>query len=178
VPGGGREHQIERLVLRGVDVLERALDDVDLGEGGQIAAPDGGQRRPRLDASDAKASAGQRQRRLAGGAPDLQQPVIRIESNGSDHRLVQLLGVLGPGPLVEISGRVVGHPQPALISHATIIPGSAAPVRDRESGTEIAGSALASIPAVSDVELVRIGPEGWREFREVRLASLAESPWV
>lgn len=30
--------------------------------------------------------------------------------------------------------------------------------------------------AVSDSELVRIGPEGWREFREVRLASLADSP--
>lgn len=32
------------------------------------------------------------------------------------------------------------------------------------------------MPAVSDVELVRIGPEDWREFREVRLSSLAESP--
>jgi Tn3 transposase DDE domain-containing protein len=65
---------------RGVDVLERALDDLDLGE------------------------AGQRQRRLAGGAPDLQQPVIRAEPSGSDHRLVQLLGVLRPGLLVEIRG--------------------------------------------------------------------------
>lgn len=27
-----------------------------------------------------------------------------------------------------------------------------------------------------DVELVSIGPEDWREFREVRLASLADSP--
>jgi hypothetical protein len=71
-----REHQIERLVLRGVDVLERALDDLDLGEAGQIAAPDGGQRRPRLDARIAKASAAQRQRRLGRGAPDLQQAVI------------------------------------------------------------------------------------------------------
>lgn len=32
------------------------------------------------------------------------------------------------------------------------------------------------MPAVSEVELVRLGPEGWREFRKVRLASLADSP--
>jgi len=97
VPGGGREHQIETLVFRGVDVLERALDDLDAGEAGQVATRHGGQRRPRLDASDVKTPAGQRQRRLAaGGAPDLQQPVIRIELSGSDHRLVQRLGVLRP----------------------------------------------------------------------------------
>jgi RimJ/RimL family protein N-acetyltransferase len=29
---------------------------------------------------------------------------------------------------------------------------------------------------VHDVEIVRIGPEDWQEFREVRLASLADSP--
>lgn len=29
---------------------------------------------------------------------------------------------------------------------------------------------------MSDVELVRIGPEDWREFREVRLAALSEAP--
>lgn len=32
------------------------------------------------------------------------------------------------------------------------------------------------MPGMSDIELVRIGPEAWREFREVRLASLADSP--
>jgi hypothetical protein len=37
----------------------------------------------------------------------------------------------------------------------------------------VAGTCLGSMPAVSDVELVRIGPEDWREFREVRLASTA-----
>ncbi|MEJ7689776.1 MAG: hypothetical protein WKF76_04730 [Nocardioidaceae bacterium] len=80
------------------------------GKLARLRRADGGQRRPRLDASNAKASAGQRQRRLAGGTPDLQQPVIRTESSGSDHRLVQLLGILGPGLLVEISGRIEGHP--------------------------------------------------------------------
>ena len=30
--------------------------------------------------------------------------------------------------------------------------------------------------AVSDVEVVRVGPEEWREFREVRLAALADAP--
>jgi hypothetical protein len=83
------------------------------------------------DSSDAKVSAGQWQRRLAGRTPDLQQPVIRTKSSGSDHCLIQLLRVFGPGLLIEISGRIEGHPQSALISHATTIPVSAAPVRDR-----------------------------------------------
>ena len=30
--------------------------------------------------------------------------------------------------------------------------------------------------AVSDVEVVRIGPDDWRELREVRLAALADAP--
>jgi hypothetical protein len=42
----------------------------------------------------------------------------------------KLLGVFGPGLLVEISGRIERHPQPALISHATIILASVARVRD------------------------------------------------
>src|SRR3954451_9879937 len=64
-------------------------------------------------------------------AAGLQQPVIRIESSVSDHRLVELLGVFGPSLLVAISGRIEAHPQPALNSHARSIPVSAAPVRDR-----------------------------------------------
>src|SRR3954451_16114062 len=63
-------------------------------------------------------------------AHPISQPVICTESSGGDHRLVQLLGVLGPGLLVEISGRIERHPKSALISHAMIIPVSAAPVRD------------------------------------------------
>lgn len=31
-------------------------------------------------------------------------------------------------------------------------------------------------PRVGDTEIVRIGPDEWREFREVRLASLADAP--
>ena len=36
--------------------------------------------------------------------------------------------------------------------------------------------ATASILRVQDIELVRIGPEDWREFREVRLAALSDAP--
>jgi GNAT superfamily N-acetyltransferase len=36
--------------------------------------------------------------------------------------------------------------------------------------------ATATIPSVNSIELVRIGPEDWREFREVRLAALSEAP--
>lgn len=37
------------------------------------------------------------------------------------------------------------------------------------------GADLASTN-VSEIELVRIGPDDWREFREVRLASLSDAP--
>lgn len=108
------------------------------GKARQIAAPDGGQGRSGLDAGHAKAFAGQRQRRLARGAPDLQQPGVRTDPSGGDHLFVQLLGVFGSGPMVEVSGRVEGHPQLALISHDTII---ALPrlvsLRDRLTGTPL-----------------------------------------
>lgn len=43
------------------------------------------------------------------------------------------------------------------------------------NGCDPAGSG-AYPPGVAEVEIVRIGPDDWREFREVRLASLADSP--
>lgn len=50
------------------------------------------------------------------------------------------------------------------------------PARDRRSDTAVASSATASILWVHVIELVRIGPEDWREFREVRLAALSDAP--
>ena len=40
----------------------------------------------------------------------------------------------------------------------------------------VASSAGATILWVQVIELVRIGPEDWREFREVRLAALSDAP--
>lgn len=47
---------------------------------------------------------------------------------------------------------------------------------DRPSDADVASFATASILWVQDIELVRIGPEDWREFREVRLVALSDAP--
>ncbi len=44
--------------------------------------------------------------------------------------------------------------------------------------TEIGGTSASPVASLGDVvvEIVRIGPDDWREFREVRLASLSDAP--
>lgn len=44
------------------------------------------------------------------------------------------------------------------------------------SVTGAVNSSTASVPFVHDIEVVRVGPEDWREFRTVRLASLSDAP--
>lgn len=50
------------------------------------------------------------------------------------------------------------------------------PADGGQSDAAVANSATVSILCVHAIEPVRIGPEDWREFRTVRLASLSDAP--
>ncbi len=65
----------------------------------------------------------------------------------------------------------------AVLGWARGVPGAdrhAWPVS--RSGTRAASHCHGYRPPVSATELVRIGPEDWREFRNVRLAALSDAP--
>jgi hypothetical protein len=113
VPGRGREHQADRLIR--APVLEPFLDHLDV-EPGQVPARRGGQFGAQLHARDPEPSPGQRQRRLARGAPDLQQPVTWRQPGQDDQVIEQRLGIVGPDPVVALGCLVKRRPQPLALS--------------------------------------------------------------
>jgi hypothetical protein len=113
VPRRGREHQADRLV--GPPVLEPPLDYLDI-EPGQVPAGRRGELGAQFHAGDPESPPGQRQRRLAGGAPDLQQPVSGRQPGPRDQIVVQRLGIIGPDPMVDLGRLVKGLPQPLALS--------------------------------------------------------------
>ncbi|HUD37658.1 MAG TPA: hypothetical protein VMR14_12205 [Streptosporangiaceae bacterium] len=85
MPGRRGEQQVE--LARGppgLPGLEGLLDDGDLRVGGEVGLRLGGQVGAELDAGDLVAASGQRKRRLAGAAADLEQLVALAHASELD----------------------------------------------------------------------------------------------
>jgi len=65
----------------------------------------------RAHANDREAALKQWLSRLAGRAPDLEQPASRFEPGQLDEVVEQLLGIRRPRGVVDVSGAVEGPPQ-------------------------------------------------------------------
>jgi len=75
-----------------------------------------------LDAGDSKAASGKRKCCLPGGATDLQKPIADADSGDLDEGVVERLGILGPGLLIQVGRGVETSPQTLpIIRHRTII---------------------------------------------------------
>jgi len=122
VPGRCSEHEIELLGGLWTPGLEGALDDLHVWGVGEVAPGGGGQRRTKLDARNSKAAAGKWNRRLAGGAADLQELITRSERSRVDERVVERVGIVGASLLIEVDRRLERRPQLlSVVGHAPII---------------------------------------------------------
>ena len=91
-------------------------------EVGEIAPSARGQGRADLEARDAKAAAGKWNRRLAGSATDLQEPITHSEPCGLHQRLVKLLGIVGASLLIQVGRRLERRSQLLSVAgHAPMI---------------------------------------------------------
>src|SRR5438034_1100860 len=91
MPGSGGVDEIEGLAA-GVPGLEGSDDDADFGEGGEVAAGDGGEVLAQLDAGNCEAAPGERESGAAGSAADLEQVRAGWELRESDQVYEELLG--------------------------------------------------------------------------------------
>src|SRR5258708_5657389 len=122
VPGGRGEHEVEAAFGCWRPALEGALDDLHAGKPGEVLPSHRGQPGSDLDAGDPKAAPGQRDRGLARGAPDFQQPVTGPEVRQAHQLVVQLFRVIGPRLLIEGPPGAQGCPEAVPIScHRAII---------------------------------------------------------
>jgi hypothetical protein len=113
VPRRGREHQADRFARP--PVLEPFRYHFDI-EPSQVPAGDRGELAAQLQAGDTEPAPGQRQRGLARGAPDFQQPVPGRQPGQRDQVLEQGLGVIGPDPVVDPGRLVKRLPEPFPLS--------------------------------------------------------------
>jgi hypothetical protein len=81
VPGGRREHQVKG-APGGRPGLKVRGDDLSTGEPGEIGPAGGGQVGAQFHAGEPEPASRERNRRHAGGAADLQQPVARPTAAG------------------------------------------------------------------------------------------------
>ena len=122
VPRGGGDDRVVRRRVGRPPRLEVRLDDLDVGEPGQIAAGGGREGGPELDAGELQAAGRERARRLARGAADLEHPIALGEAGAAAELVKEGPRVLGPRPVVPVGGRVEGRPQRlALVGHGWIL---------------------------------------------------------
>lgn len=122
VPGRRREDEVEVFTGRWAPGLERSVDDGRLREVGEVASSGGGKVGADLDAGDPKPPTGEGDRGLPGGASDFEQPITWIEPSRVDHGVEERFGILRPGLLVEIGGRVEGCSQLLpVVCHRTMM---------------------------------------------------------
>jgi hypothetical protein len=113
VPRRSGEHQAGRLLRP--PVLEPPLDHLDV-EPGQVPAGRRGELGAQFHAGDAESPPGQRQRSLARGAPDLQQPIPGLQPGQRNKIVVQRFGIVGPDSVVDLGRLVKRLPQPLALS--------------------------------------------------------------
>lgn len=95
VPGGRGVHEVEACSRGGAPGLERALDDLDVREARKVAPGGCRQVGSDLDAGDRKPATRQGEGRLAGGAPDLQEPAGGADPGRVDERVESTSGYSG-----------------------------------------------------------------------------------
>ena len=147
VPGRRRDDQIERHGIRRTPRFERRVHHLDiriLGEGGPRAGHEPG---PELDARDSKPTVGERSRRLAGSAPDLEHAIAAPHARVTYEIVEELHRIVGPSPFVAFCGGVEGH----AICHAVegIPPANEAVAVDRLG-------AVALIPLLQGLEIIQV----------------------
>ncbi len=122
VPGRGREDEIKPIAGRWLPGLEGPTHDLHEWESREVATGDRREVWADLDAGDSKAASGKRKCCLPGGATDLQKPIADADSGDLDEGVVERLGILGPGLLIQVGRGVETSPQTLpIIRHRTII---------------------------------------------------------